>query len=86
MFCYGFFPHSTYGSYPRQRTKKIAGNGKLYRITLSGPGVTPDVTWVGSGLPDYDAKNPQLLDWQSQMRAKVRSMARAYGDRLCGHH
>ena len=86
MFCYGFFPHSSYGDYPKQRTQKLAGNGRRYRITLSGPGVTPDVTWTGAGLPDYDPKNPQLLDLQNQMREKVRSMARAYGDRLCGHH
>ena len=28
MFCYGFYPYSTYGNYPHQRSQKIAGNGK----------------------------------------------------------
>ena len=44
MFCYGFYPYSTYGSYPHQRSQKLTGNGEKYRLTLSGPGVTPDVT------------------------------------------
>ena len=28
MFCYGFYPYSSYGSYPPQRSIKLAGNGK----------------------------------------------------------
>ena len=36
-FCYGFYPH---GPHP-------VGNGKKYRATVIGPGVTPDVMWEG---------------------------------------
>ena len=36
-FCYGLFPH---GSRP-------SGKGARYRLTVQGPGVTPDVMWVG---------------------------------------
>ena len=54
MFCYGFYPYSSYGSYPPQRSVKLAGNGKRYRLTLYGPGVTPDVATYVDGLPDYD--------------------------------
>ena len=43
-FCYGFFPH---GSHP-------AGAGKLYRITVIGPGVSPDVSWEGPAPGAYD--------------------------------
>ena len=86
MFCYGFYPYSTYGSYPHQRSQKLTGNGEKYRLTLSGPGVTPDVTMSVNGLPDYDATNPTLFDWEAQMSAKVREMAAEYGESLCGHH
>jgi hypothetical protein len=86
MFCYGFYPYSTYGNYPKQRTQKISGNGEKYRITLSGPGVTPDVMWTGNGLADYDPAVPELLDWEQQMTAKVREMAATYGENQCGHH
>jgi hypothetical protein len=86
MFCYGFYPYASYGNYPPQRTRKVAGNGKRYRLTLSGPGVTPDIAWVGNGLPDYDPKDPTLFDLETQMSAKVRAMAAQYGETLCGHH
>jgi hypothetical protein len=44
-FCYGFFPH---GSHP-------IGKGTMYRATVIGPGVTPDVTWQGPAPGTYDA-------------------------------
>ncbi len=37
VFCYSVNPHS---GHP-------AGNGVLYRATIEGPGVTPDVMWQG---------------------------------------
>jgi hypothetical protein len=86
MFCYGFYPYAKYGNYPRQRTQKIAGNGTKYRLTLSGPGVTPDVAWTGNGLPDYDPEDIALLEHENLMTEKVREMAAKYGDKLCGHH
>jgi hypothetical protein len=86
MFCYGFYPYSKYGNYPPQRTQRIAGNGMKYRLTLSGPGVTPDVMWTGNGLPDYDATDAALFEHENLMTAKVREMAARYGDNLCGHH
>ena len=55
-------------------------------MTLSGPGVTPDVMWTGAGLSDYDPQVPELLDWEQQMSAKVREMATQYGEKQCGHH
>jgi hypothetical protein len=35
------------------------GVGKRYRLTLPGPGVTPDISWEGPGLHAYDPKNPR---------------------------
>jgi hypothetical protein len=43
-FCYGFYPHS-----PRP-----SGMGQRYRITVSGPGVLPDVSWTGTAPSSYD--------------------------------
>jgi len=44
-FCYGFYPH---GPHP-------VGNGRRYRATVIGPGVTPDVMWQGAAPGAYDA-------------------------------
>ena len=44
-FCYGFYPH---GPHP-------VGNGKKYRATVIGPGVTPDVMWEGPAPGAYDS-------------------------------
>lgn len=49
-FCYGFYPH---GSLP-------AGTGRRYRATVVGPGVTPDVSWVGRPRP-YDRARDRAL-------------------------
>jgi hypothetical protein len=86
MFCYGFYPRSAYGNYPHPRSQKLSGKGKKYRITLSGPGVTPDVMWTGAGLDDYNPQVPELFDWEQQMTAKVHEMAAEYGETQCGHH
>jgi hypothetical protein len=86
MFCYGFYPYSSYGGYPHQRAVKLAGNGRKYRLTLYGPGVTPDVWAFVNGLPRYDSQNPTLFDWETEMTSKVKDMAQSTGDRLCGHH
>jgi hypothetical protein len=40
--------------YP-DRSIRPAGNGKQHRVTVMGPGVTPDLQWVGDGLGAYDA-------------------------------
>ena len=57
------------------------GNGSKYRITVIGPGVTPDVTWLGNGLPNYDPRNPALVSLEQQMNALNHELAG--DDRLC---
>ena len=54
MFCYGFFPRNPYvGGYAHPsrdpEPEARAGHRQMYRITVEGPGVTPDVMWQGSG-------------------------------------
>ena len=48
-FCYGFYPH---GGRP-------AGTGTRYRISVIGPGVTPDVVWEGPAPGAYDPGRAQ---------------------------
>ena len=68
-FCYSFWPthDKTLPGYPNNL--RPAGKGKRYRITVVGPGVTPDVSWVGDGLHDFNAGNPADVAWESRMDA-----------------
>ena len=45
VFCYSVNPH---GDHP-------AGDGSRYRVTVIGPGVTPDVSWEGPAPGPYSA-------------------------------
>ncbi|PWU16985.1 MAG: hypothetical protein C5B48_16570 [Candidatus Rokuibacteriota bacterium] len=62
-FCYGFYKHSGHQS----------GDGKKYRATVEGPGVTPDAMWKADDVGPYDA------GVQSQMQA----LERSWGDPKC---
>jgi hypothetical protein len=88
VFCYGFFRFDpTSGGYaappnwPRHH-RRGPGVGKSYRITVMGPGVTPDIGWEGAGLHPYSAKNPADVAYEKEQNAILDS----YGDRLCRHH
>jgi hypothetical protein len=63
VFCYSVNPH---GSHP-------SGKGSRYRATIIGPGVAPDVTWVGASPGTYD----RSADAQSN------AAIAALNDRLC---
>jgi hypothetical protein len=52
-FCYTFVPQKPPAGYPDQAPRG-PGNGQLERVTVLGPGVTPDVQWTGAGLGPYD--------------------------------
>jgi hypothetical protein len=47
-FCYGFVPHRSHTGEFRP-----AAHGRRYRLSTSGPGVTPDIVWEGVGLGAY---------------------------------
>jgi hypothetical protein len=58
------------------------GNGEAYRMTVEGPGVTPDVKWEGKGLPRFNPRAAAHVEHERKMNAKLDS----FGDRLCRKH
>jgi hypothetical protein len=59
IFCYGFYPFTPRGP----------GNGEKYRLSVIGPGVTPDVSITVPGLHNYDANNPADVAYERQQNA-----------------
>ena len=59
IFCYGFYPF----------TRRGPGTGEKYRLTVSGPGVTPDVSVTVPGLHNYDPNNPADVAYERQQSA-----------------
>jgi hypothetical protein len=88
VFCYGFYPFDpTKGGYAHPagyKTKRGPGNGQKYRITVEGPGVTPDVMWQGQGLENYDPSNSQDVQYERQMNSVLDSILSV--DKQCGQH
>jgi hypothetical protein len=54
-FCYSFGSRPPYPGYPKSPPR--AGPGKLYRITVLGPGVTPAVMWQGPSPGNWNASD-----------------------------
>ncbi len=48
--------------------------GERYRLTIPGPGVTPDLHVELEALPDYDASNAAHVQHEQQMNAVLRSL------------
>ena len=80
-FCYSFWPtrDKTLPGYPNNL--RAAGTGTRYRITVTGPGVTPDVMWEDASIGDYDAANPADVAWENRMDGIF--MGILGGDRFC---
>lgn len=68
-FCYGFVPHRTHTGELRP-----AAHGARYRLSVSGPGATPDVVWEGMGLPDFDPGNEGHRAHEEAMNALQREL------------
>ena len=75
IFCHGFYaidPSRGYPGYPRTGLRP-PGHGDRYRITVNGPGVTPDVMWQGKGLPAFERQNPEHSEHKQAMEALLGS-------------
>jgi hypothetical protein len=77
QFCYTF-----------QRTRsrwgwRPAGNGRRYRATVIGPGVTPDAMWKGPGLPRFDPANAAHVQLEATVNAIGASLWSSGPPRYC---
>jgi hypothetical protein len=90
MFCYGFYQYDpSRGGYEKPASWPVGelrgpGNGKEYRLTAEGPGVTPDVSMTIQGLHDYSATNPADVSYEQQMNSILDSIVGV--DKLCRQH
>ena len=89
IFCYGFYPFDPYVNgyaHPRGTAhhKRGPGTGDSYRITVEGPGVTPDVMWQGPGLHPYNRNNQSDVALEQQMNSELDSIRGSW--HKCTHH
>ena len=69
-------PQRPFPGYPSSAIRPAAP-GKLYRITVMGPGVTPVVAWEGRGLTsaDRDSAGPVTAVFDELMAGDPRCAA-----------
>ena len=63
-FCYGFVPHVS-----EEGEQRPAGNGRRYRLAVSGPGRDARRRLGGAGLHDFDPANPADVALEASMNA-----------------
>jgi hypothetical protein len=88
VFCYGFFRFDPTQGYPHPAgypsTLRGPGNGAKYRLTVNGPGVTPDVSMTVAGLHDFDRNSAADIAYEQQQNAILDSIVST--DKLCRRH
>jgi hypothetical protein len=87
VFCYNFRPRNPLeGGYVHPAGyndgMRGPGNGLAYRLTVEGPGLTPDVKWEGKGLQEFDDTLPVHVTQEDSMN----SILDGLNDKLCSHH
>jgi hypothetical protein len=60
-FCFTFVPDRPPPGYPN-RAVRPAGNGERHRVTVMGPGVTPDVQWEGASIGRFNAAQDAIFN------------------------
>jgi hypothetical protein len=60
-FCYSFAPIPPPPGYPAEMPK-VRGNGERHRVTVVGPGLTPDLQWEGPGLGSFDPRTDERFN------------------------
>ena len=82
IFCHGFIPADPYAGYAHPKgtphRRRGPGTGDRYRITVTGPGVTPDLMWQGPGLGPYNPHDHADVRLERQMNAKLDSIRGAW--------
>ena len=68
VFCHSFVPEKPFPGYPSQDIRPAAP-GEQYRVTVTGPGVTPDLHWIGPAPPMDAAYAAQMQATFDQVMA-----------------
>jgi len=88
VFCYEFYAFDPTKGYPHPKgfpsTPRGPGNGEKYRLTIEGPGVTPDVSVTVPGLHDFDRSDPADAAFDAKQNAILDSIIGS--DKLCRTH
>ena len=84
-FCYGFYPTRDVSLPGYPNNLRPAGHGERYRITVVGPGVTPDISSEDAGLPAFEPWNPSHTKHESAMNALLDSIVPP-SDAICSAH
>jgi hypothetical protein len=82
VFCYGFRrsdPSRRSAHPPGQTRLRGPGVGEKYRVTVGGPGVTPNVGVIVPGLHAFHWSDPTDVVWQRREMQRLLS----WGDRIC---
>jgi hypothetical protein len=78
-FCYSFYPTND-ASLPGHPSRP-AGNGSRYRITVIGPGVTPDIEAETAGIGKYDPGSTADVEREHKQLALYDELTS--GDKFC---
>jgi hypothetical protein len=77
-FCYGFYTFDpTKGGYQHpagQSAVRGPGVGERYRLSMIGPGVSPDVMVEVPALHAFDKSNPQDVDLEEKSNALLKEL------------
>ena len=89
IWCYGFYPvDPRAGGYAHppgyQGGTRGPGVGRRYRVSVIGPGVTPDVSRTIDDPGNFDASDPAKVARERRMNAKLDSILGP--DRQCRQH
>jgi hypothetical protein len=88
LFCYSFLARDPTKGYDHPagfpNTPRGPGNGEKYRLTMNGPGVTPDLSMTIAGLHDYNSNDPADVAYERQQNAFLDSIIGV--DKQCKQH
>jgi hypothetical protein len=73
-----------FADYLKDRFGVNRGRGERYRITIPGPGVTPDVAWESKALPAWDPADPELVRHEEAMNELIDGPGDT--DQRCSEH
>jgi hypothetical protein len=79
VFCYSFWP--THDSSLPGAPARAAGDGKAYRVTVEGPGVTPNVAVTVADPGEWNPADAAKVRLEEQLKALQLKLSQ--GDKFC---